>query len=92
MGATIVVRAGEDYLQNTFHTANGKLDRLLSQQIKDYKIKDPPTKRQVPISLRQIRRMLEKAKMRRQKFLVNLVVGAFFSACRSFEYTQTSGD
>ena len=60
--------------------------------VRAYKLSDPPTRRQEPISPRALRRLLRGASSKRDKFIANLIVGAFFYACRSCEYVLTSGD
>ena len=57
-----------------------------------YGINDPPVVRQEPISPRALRVMLKSAKTKRDTFIANMIIGAFFFACRSCEYVRTPGE
>ena len=70
----------------------GRLHGQIKRQIRGYKINDPVEKKQQPLSPRMLRRILRRASGGRGRLVANLLVGAFFFACRSCEYVRTSGE
>ena len=53
---------------------------------------DMPTKRMSPITPKHLRIILTSAKSPRQIFIAHLIIGAFFFACRSCEYSTTPSE
>ena len=59
--------------------------------LKSYQVWDPLVKRESPITPAMLHNIKKKAVSPRARFLVNLVIGAYFFATRSCEYSKTPG-
>ena len=76
---------------NPFKGPDGEFTRTIQLLLRTYKIEDPPTNRQQPLSPSGLRHIIHHAVNTRDKFVENLLAGAFFFACRSCEYVKTAG-
>ena len=75
-----------------FKSKGGKIHPWVDRQIRGYRIEDPACKRQAPVSPLVLRFILKTASTEREVLIANLVIGAFFFACRSCEYSKTTGE
>ena len=55
-----------------------------------YKIKDPLTKQELPITPSMLQSMLNLAKSARDTFIIHLIIGTFFYTMHSCKYTKTN--
>ena len=91
VGETLVLRGGGGASANPFKGPDGEFTVTIKLLLRTYKIEDPPTKRQQPLSPSGLRHIIKSAVGSRGKFVANLLAGAFFFACRSCEYVN-AGD
>ena len=91
IGQTIILRGLNDQA-NPFTDNNGKLRYIVTSILSSYDKVDVPTKRMSPMAPALLRLMLSSAKSNRQIFISHLIIGAFFFACRSCEYSTTSNE
>ena len=92
VGEALILRGMREEGGHPFQGRDGKATRKIKLLMRAYGINDPPVVRQEPISPRALRVMLKSAKTKRDTFIANMIIGAFFFACRSCEYVRTPGE
>ena len=75
---------------NPFINKFGKLYNIFVKILASYKSKDSPAKHELSITLSMLRAILKLVKSIQDIFIVHLVIGTFFYAIQSCEYTKTN--
>ncbi len=75
-----------------FKGQDGQLHYLLQHQLKAYEKLDPKAKGQKAVPASVIRKVIESASTPLDEHIADLIGAAYFFACRSCEYSETSGD
>ena len=75
---------------NLFINKKGKLCYIIMKILKLYQVKDPSVKRDSPTTLSILRFIKKKASSKRDHFISNLMIGAYFFVMRSCKYSKTS--
>ena len=73
------------------HNIDGKTDRFISGILRSFKKVDPKEKAQKAITPALLRHLYTRSKTTFFQHVADLCTGAFFFACRSCEYSQTTG-